>query len=122
MVNIKIAKREAKERTAVRGRKQRVAKAALLALLLAFCCSMPAYATSGNAIIQKGFDVVYSIIAAIVSAIGSLYLLWGLFEWAQSLNTQDGGAQSMAFKRIASGLVATMGPQLIPIITRAIGN
>lgn len=70
----------------------------------------------GSAIIESGFDVVYTIIAAIVSAVGSLLLLWGLFGWAQALNTQDGGAQSMAFKRIASGLVACMGPQLIPLI------
>ena len=44
-----------------------------------------------------------------------------MFEWAQSLNVQDGGAQSVAFKRIAAGLVATLGPQLIPILTSQIG-
>jgi hypothetical protein len=43
-------------------------------------------------------------------------LLWGVFEWAQSLNTQDGGAQSAAFKRIGSGIVATVAPQIIPLI------
>ena len=56
------------------------------------------------------------MIAAIVSAIGSIFLLWGLFEWAQSLNTQDGGAQSIAFKRIGSGLIATLAPQIIMVI------
>ena len=66
--------------------------------------------------ITNGFDAVYQIIAAIVSATGSIFLLWGLFEWAQSLNTQDGGAQSIAFKRIGSGLVATLAPQIIAVI------
>ena len=66
--------------------------------------------------ITNGFDAVYQMIAAIVSAIGSIFLLWGLFEWAQSLNTQDGGAQSIAFKRIGSGLVATLAPQIITVI------
>lgn len=66
--------------------------------------------------IANGFDAVYQIIAAIVSATGSIFLLWGLFEWAQSLNTQDGGAQSIAFKRIGSGLVATLAPQIIAVI------
>ena len=60
--------------------------------------------------------MLYQIIAAIVSSIGSLFLLWGVFEWAQSLNTQDGGAQSAAFKRIGSGIVATVAPQIIPLI------
>ena len=41
--------------------------------------------------------------------------------WAQSMNSQDGGAQSMAFKRIAGGLVAVITPQLIPVITSSVG-
>ena len=106
--------------------KKRIVKTAktlcLAAMLALFFCT-PAFASgSGAAIVDRGFGTVYDILAAIVSAIGSLYLLWGLFEWATALNTQDGGAQAMAFKRIAAGLVATMGPQLIPLITSAIGS
>ncbi|MCI8835260.1 MAG: hypothetical protein HFH24_07790 [Ruminococcus sp.] len=73
-----------------------------------------------TAIIDSGFDVIYNIIAAIVSALGTIYLLWGVFEWSQSLNTQDGGAQSIAFKRIAAGIVAMLAPQLIPLISSAV--
>lgn len=71
---------------------------------------------AGEEVVQSAFDVIYSLIAAIISAIGTLLLLWGVFEWAQSLNVQDGGAQSMAFKRIASGLIATLVPQILPLI------
>ena len=78
-------------------------------------------AETGTAVIQTGFNTIYGLVAAIVSSIGSLYLLWGVFEWAQSMNMQDGGAQSMAFKRIAGGLVAVITPQLIPVITSAVG-
>ena len=100
-----------KERKQNMGRKGRtflsiVGMAALHSLLIGV--QVMAAPQDGSAIIESGFDVVYTIIAAL--------LLWGLFEWAQALNTQDGGAQSMAFKRIASGLVACMGPQLIPLI------
>lgn len=87
-------------------------------LLLFFAVNVPVLA-AGNvdtSQITNGFDAVYQIIAAIVSATGSIFLLWGLFEWAQSLNTQDGGAQSIAFKRIGSGLVATLAPQIIAVI------
>ena len=76
---------------------------------------------TGTAVIQTGFNTIYSLVAAIVSSIGSLYLLWGVFEWAQTMNMQDGGAQSMAFKRIAGGLVAVITPQLIPVITGSVG-
>ena len=114
-----LVKMKKKERKQNMGRKGRtflsiVGMAALHSLLIGV--QVMAAPQDGSAIIESGFDVVYTIIAAIVSAVGSLLLLWGLFEWAQALNTQDGGAQSMAFKRIASGLVACMGPQLIPLI------
>ena len=85
---------------------------------LIFCSKRPCVG-GGNvdtSQITNGFDAIYQVIAAIVSAIGSIFLLWGLFEWAQSLNTQDGGAQSIAFKRIGSGLVATLAPQIITVI------
>ena len=59
-------------------------------LLLFFAVNVPVFA-AGNvdtSQITGGFDAIYQVIAAIVSAIGSIFLLWGLFEWAQSLNTQ----------------------------------
>ena len=88
----------------------------LTVLALTGSSQMTAFAAGANGVIQSGFNAVYQIIAAIVSSIGSLFLLWGVFEWAQSLNTQDGGAQSAAFKRIGSGIVATVAPQIIPLI------
>ncbi len=88
----------------------------LAVLALTGASQMTAFAAGANGVIQSGFNAVYQIIAAIVSSIGSLFLLWGVFEWAQSLNTQDGGAQSAAFKRIGSGIVATVAPQIIPLI------
>ncbi len=110
------------ERKQVRYQKKAVSILAL-ALLLSLCLNIHVMAAGdeGALIVSQGFDVIYTIIAAIVSSIGALYLLWGIFEWAQSLNTQDGGAQSMSFKRIASGLVAIIGPQLVPIIQNAVG-
>lgn len=88
----------------------------LTVLALTGASQMTAFAAGANGVIQSGFNAVYQIIAAIVSSIGSLFLLWGVFEWAQSLNTQDGGAQSAAFKRIGSGIVATVAPQIISLI------
>ena len=87
-------------------------------LLLFFAGNVPVFA-AGNvdtSQITGGFDAIYQVIAAIVSSTGTIFLLWGLFEWAQSLNTQDGGAQSIAFKRIGSGLIATLAPQIITVI------
>ena len=88
-----------------------------LSCLLATCQPVPVFAAGNTGAITTSFKSIYNIIAAIVTSIGQLYLLWGVFEWATSLNSQDGTAQSMAFKRIAAGLVACMAPTLISMIT-----
>ena len=85
-----------------------------LALLL---MPFPVAAATGTGAITSSFKSIYNIIAAIVTSIGQLYLLWGVFEWATSLNGQDGVGQSMAFKRISAGLVACMAPTIITMIT-----
>ena len=88
-----------------------------LSCLLAICSPIMVIASGNTGAITNSFKSIYNIIAAIVTRIGQLYLLWGVFEWATSLNSQDGTAQSMAFKRIAAGLVACMAPTIISMIT-----
>ena len=90
---------------------------AVLSCFLAACQPFPVLAAGNTGAITNSFKSIYNIIAAIVTSIGQLYLLWGVFEWATSLNSQDGTAQSMAFKRIAAGLVACMAPTIISMIS-----
>lgn len=119
-------RREERQKTgAQRMRKHKMQQMMICALTAAFFTAImygiPAYASNAAAIVKNGFNIIYDIIAAVVSAIGALYLLWGVFEWAQSMNTQDGGAQSMAFKRIGAGVVACITPQVIPIMLGGMG-
>ena len=90
---------------------------ALLCFLFAVFAPVPVFAAPNTGAISTSFKSIYNIIAAIVTSIGQLYLLWGVFEWATSLNSQDGTAQSMAFKRIAAGLIACMAPTIISMIS-----
>ena len=89
----------------------------LLCFLLVVFTPVPVFAAGNTGAITTSFKAIYNIIAAIVTSIGQLYLLWGVFEWATSLNSQDGTAQSMAFKRIAAGLIACMAPTIISMIS-----
>lgn len=89
-------------------------KAGMLLGIFVFSFCLPVNAATSS--ITTAFDSIYDIIAAIVSSIGQLYLLWGVFEWATALNSTDGSMQSMAFKRIAAGLVACLAPQIIKLI------
>lgn len=103
-------------------RTAQVLTALMMVMLCTMSCQFPVCA-AGNPgeIVSNAFNVIYQIVAAVVSSIGVLVILWGLFEWGQSMNTQDGGAQGMAFKRIGGGLVMAIGPQLLPLITSSIG-
>ncbi|CVI67950.1 hypothetical protein BN3660_01044 [Eubacteriaceae bacterium CHKCI004] len=75
-----------------------------------------------QSVIQTGFTSLYQVVASIVSNIGQLFLLWGVFEMAASMNTQDGMAQSSAFKRVGGGLIACIAPQIIPLINIGAGT
>ena len=107
---------------AMREKGVRTVKRAVPAFFTAYCyfsMYVPVYAAkaTGTSVITSGFN---SIVAAIVSSIGQLLLLWGVFEWATALNSQDGTMQSMAFKRIASGLVACLAPQIVTVISASL--
>ena len=86
-----------------------VAVAAMVTLF-----AVPVFASSAGAtVIENGFATLLDIVKALVSAIGTIVLLWGLFEWGTSLQSPNGAEQSSAFKRIGGGLVMILAPQLI---------
>lgn len=116
--------RAGKSRQVFQNTMERMMKVLTVLVMIVLCtmlCEMSVNA-AGNAgnVITNAFGVVYQIIAAVVSSIGVLMLLWAMFEWGQSMSIQDGGAQGMAFKRIGGGLVMALGPQLLPLILAAI--
>ena len=96
--------------------KKKVIIAVIAALLcLAFAMPVMAAESSGAAVIETGFATLLDIVKALISAIGTIVLLWGLFEWGTSLQSPDGVQQSTAFKRIGGGLVMVLAPQLISL-------
>lgn len=88
-------------------------KASLLMMLLfvSGTFAMPVYAGSGA--VTSQFNILTDIVAAVVSSIGVIVTLWGLFEFGNAMQNQEGGAQSAAMKRIGGGLVMIIAPQLL---------
>ena len=83
---------------------------------LALMAALPVFADGdGASVIQSGFATLLDIVKALVSAIGTIVLLWGLFEWGTSLQSPNGAEQSSAFKRIGGGIVMILAPQLISL-------
>ena len=90
--------------------------AVITAVIMLAVMAVPVFADGdGAAVIQTGFATLLDIVKALVSAIGTIVLLWGLFEWGTSLQSPNGAEQSSAFKRIGGGLVMILAPQLITL-------
>lgn len=78
-----------------------------------------AQSTDGSELVTNSLALLFSIVAAFISSFGGLQVLWGVFEWGNATNTQDGMMQSMSIRRIGGGLVQTIAPQ---IVTALIGS
>ena len=104
-----------------KARWKQIGKALCCTVLSVLLYSLPVLAAGEDAAqyVKNGMDVIYQLIAACMTGFGSLLLAWGLLEWGLALNSQDGGAQSMAFKRIASGMLVAIGPNVVPLIINA---
>lgn len=88
----------------------------LIAVLL-LCVTNPVYAAEENtANITSSMQNLQNLIGSFVSSVGSIVVLWGLFEWGNSMQGNDGMMQSAAFKRIGGGLVMTLGPQILSLL------
>ena len=49
----------------------------------------------------------------LVTGIGSIITLYGIFEFGNAQQTQDGAAKSFAIQRISGGLIMVIAPQLL---------
>ncbi len=80
---------------------------------LALTAGMPCVAYASADAVTGKINVLKDIVAAFVSAVGVIITLWGIFEWGNSLQSQDGAGQAHAFKRIGGGLIMIIAPQLL---------
>lgn len=96
-------------------RREWMAQAAILCLLVAICVPIQVQA-SGAAAVTAGLKNLQNIVAAFVSSVGLIIALWGIFEWGNAMQSQDGMMQSQAFKRIGGGIVMTLGPQILTAV------
>lgn len=90
----------------------------LICAALYFACGNSAYAAEAanpDGIITSQFDKLLNIVLSIISSCGTIFTVWGIFEWGIAFQGQDGTAQAHAFKRIAGGLVIIVAPQLITL-------
>ena len=94
---------------------------AIMATLVVFCPQITALAegeNDGAAIVTSSFSNLTSIFTAMVSSVGSIILMWAVFEVGVILSSSEGTMQAMGFKRVGGGLIMTIAPQLVNAIIK----
>lgn len=70
-------------------------------------------AGEGAQLVSDTVGKVYDIMAAFVSSVGAIIVLWMLFEMGMAVQSQEGTMQANGIKRVGGGLVMVLAPQLI---------
>lgn len=78
--------------------------------------NITANAADSSTVVTNAFSSFLSVIKSIISCIGIIVILWGVFEMGTAMQGNDGVMQSGAFKRIGGGLVMAIAPQLLSVI------
>ncbi len=75
--------------------------------------ALAADAGEGAALVSNTVGKVYDIMAAFVSSVGAIIVLWMLFEMGMAVQSQEGTMQANGIKKVGGGLVMVLAPQLI---------
>lgn len=85
----------------------------LAMLILTFYVNAyPVFATDATSAITGKFDTFYDLVCAVIQAIGGVILVWGAFEFGNSMQQQEGGATTRALQRVGGGLVMLVAPAI----------
>ncbi len=95
-------------------RKNKKEKWISYALLLGIFVIAGAHPVLADELSDK-FASLVDVGRTIVVGIGTVITLFGFFELGMSMNSQDGGAQAQAFKRISGGFVMVVAPALLSL-------
>lgn len=81
-------------------------------VLAMYCNTYPAYATDATTALTGKFDIFYSLVSTVIQSIGGIILVWGAFEFGNSMQQQEGGATTRALQRVGGGLVMLVAPAI----------
>lgn len=70
-------------------------------------------ASEGAQLVSNSIGKVYDMMAAFVSSVGSIIVLYMLFEMGLAVQSQEGTMQANGIKKVGGGLVMVLAPQLI---------
>lgn len=69
-----------------------------------------------NAAVKKitdGIGIIETIVLAAVGGVGTIFLAWGIFDFATSYSSGNTSEQSQALKKVIGGIIAIAVPLII---------
>ncbi len=94
-------------------------KKGVFGLIFVCLCSLgmatPVLAVDASGALQS-MNTFRDFLGQVISLIGTFYLLWGVFEFANSLMGNDGIMQASAFKKIAAGFLCMAAPDIYSLL------
>ena len=106
-----VGKSHAKRKTSISQIAKKSFGMAMMAWTM-FLYTCPVFVLRVIAAITGKFDDFYDQVAAVIQAIGAVILVWGAFEFGNSMQQQEGGATTRALQRVGGGLVMLVAPTI----------
>lgn len=83
----------------------------MLGLFVMLLTVSPVWALDASGALAS-MNTFRDFLGQVISLIGTFYLLWGIFEFANSLMGNDAIMQAGAFKKIAAGFLCMSAPDI----------
>lgn len=90
----------------------KVGRLLMYSTMFAMLFEIDALATSSETV-SVSLSGLQGIAESFVSSIGTIITLWGIFEWGNSMQSNDGMQQSSAIKRMGGGLIMCIAPKIL---------
>lgn len=78
-----------------------------------FLLVMPVQATE---VVVSKINSLYELVMAIVTSVGVIVLAWGIFEFASAYQSHDSSQQTVALKKVISGILMVGAPTIINLL------
>ena len=94
------------------------AYALIVAMLFVISPNVAFAAKDASGVIKDNFNSIYELIAAIVSSVGALVMLYGFSEVGLSYSANDGMTQAGGLKRVAGAMIMILTPQIVSALIK----
>lgn len=60
--------------------------------------------------------MIETLVSSIITAGGSIWLLWGVFDFASAYQGHDSSQQTAGLKKIVAGILAVLAPSIVAML------